>query len=452
MPEYLERLCGLLTVTGFDDLPDTVVHRAKEVIADTLGVIGAGSQEEEVKSLARQIAHAPGPATLIGDGRGADPMNAALINGTAGTFLELDEGNQFCRGHAAIHVVPAALAVAEENRLTGRDLILAIVLGYEVGARIGIACKLRMSMHPHGTWGTVAAAVGVGKLMGYDLSAMSTLINVSSSLGIATSRQTMLQGGTVRNVYSGVSNQMGLLAHKLVAAGFTGERDGLSTVFGQVVSDVFEPNEMVRELGGRYEIARNYFKIHACCRYNHSALDAMEEIAGRFDGGRIPVDRVASVDVRTYSLAAQLCNQEPDNMLAAKFSVPFALATYLIHGHAGVEAFRGQALQRREILDLAKRVTVTEDPQLTAMMPDRRPSRVTLTMDDGSTYQAETFVNRGDYEDPYSPGDLQAKFGALAEPVWGNRAAWELYDGVMRLDQIPAVNDLTAILRQKEAS
>jgi 2-methylcitrate dehydratase PrpD len=94
---------------------------------------------------------------------------------------------------------------------------------------------------------------------------------------------------------------------------------------------------------------------------------------------------------------------------------------------------------------------VTEDPRLTAMMPDRRPSRVTLTMNDGSTHEAETFVNRGDYEDPYSAEDLKAKFGALAEPVWGNRAAWELYDGVMRLDQIPAVNDLTAILRQKEA-
>ncbi len=451
MPEYLEHLCRFLTETGFDDLPENVVHRAKEVIADTLGVIGAGSQEEEVKSLTRQMAEAPGSATLVGDGRTVLPMNAALINGTAGTFLELDEGNQFCRGHAAIHVVPAALAAAEENRLSGKDLILAVVLGYEVGARIGIACKLRMSMHPHGTWGTVAAAVGVGTLMRYDRSAMNTLINVSSSLGLATSRQTMLQGGTVRNVYSGVSNQMGLLAHKLVTAGFTGERDGLSTVYGQVISDVFDPGEMIRDLGRRYEITRNYFKMHACCRYNHSALDGMGEIAGRFEGGRIPVDRVASVEVRTYSLAAQLCDQEPDNMLAAKFSVPFALATYLVHGHAGVEAFRGRALQRQEILDLAKRVTVTEDPQLTAMMPDRRPSRVTLTMNDGSTHEIETFVNRGDYEDPYSPGDLRAKFGTLAEPVWGNRAAWELYDAVMRLDQIPEVNDLTAVIRQKQA-
>ena len=81
--------------------------------------------------------------------------------------MELDEGNQFGRGHPAIHVFPAVLAMAEEGLFSGRDLILALVLGYEVGTRIGIAAKIRMSMHPHGTWGTVGAAVAVGKLTGY---------------------------------------------------------------------------------------------------------------------------------------------------------------------------------------------------------------------------------------------------------------------------------------------
>ncbi len=306
MPDYLDQLVSYVCRTKFNDLPDTVVLRAKEVLADTLSVIAAGAQEEEVKALTKRVVDSQSKpvASLVGPGTRTEPLKAALINGTAGTFLELDEGNQFGRGHPAIHVVPAALAVAEEGRRSGQDLLTALVLGYEIGTRIGIACKIRMSMHPHGTWGTVGAAVAVGKLMGYGEAAMKEMINVSSSLGLATSRKTMLEGGTVRNVYSGVSNFMGVLAHQLVQSGFTGEADGLKTVYGSVVSDTFSQEAMTDELGKRFEIARNYFKMHACCRYNHGTLDALEKILAKRP---LKADEVQSVDVETYSLAAQLC-------------------------------------------------------------------------------------------------------------------------------------------------
>ena len=117
----------------------------------------------------------------------------------------------------------------------------------------------------------------MGKLMGYGPDDFRRLINISSSLALATSRKTMLEGGTVRNIYSGVSNHMGILAHQLTASGFTGEADGLGTVYGSVISETFDRQAMTLELGERYEIARNYFKRHACCRYNHSTLDALEK-------------------------------------------------------------------------------------------------------------------------------------------------------------------------------
>ena len=133
--------------------------------------------------------------------------------------------------------------MAEARRLSGRQLLTALILGYEVSARIGIACKIRMSMHPHGSWGTVGAAVAVGKLLEYDRTAMREIINVSSSLTLATSRRTMLEGGLVRNTYSGVSGHMGILAHQLVAPDSTEKKTGLKTVFGSVVSETFEPTK-----------------------------------------------------------------------------------------------------------------------------------------------------------------------------------------------------------------
>jgi 2-methylcitrate dehydratase PrpD len=445
MPDYLDHIVSYVCRTNFKDLPHAVVLRAKEVLADILSVIAAGAQEGEVKALTRRLVDpkARPVASLIGPGTRTEPLKAALINGTAGTFLELDEGNQFGRGHPGIHVVPAAIAVAEEAHLSGQDLVTALVLGYEIGTRIGIACKIRMSMHPHGTWGTVGAAVAVGKLMGYTEAAMREMINVSSSLGLATSRRTMLEGGTVRNVYSGVSNFMGVLAHQLIQSGFTGEADGLRTVYGSVVSDTFDSEGMTDELGERFEIARNYFKMHACCRYNHGTLDALEKILAQRP---LKADEVESVDVETYSLAAQLCDRNPRNMLAAKFSIPFAVATLIVHGRTDVTCFTPEAVRNDAVQALAKKVEVKEDPKLTAMMPARRPSRIRVTLKSGEKLEAEVTMNKGDFEDPYGPADLEKKYFSLADPVWGHARAEQIHSQVMALEKVKDINQVTSLI------
>lgn len=452
MPDYLDTIISYICQNTFDDLSQGVILRAKEVLSDSLGVIAAGSQEEEVKGLISRIVRPGDPqmATLIGAGLKTESLKAGLINGTAGTFLELDEGNQFARGHPGIHIVPAVLAVAEEKRLSGKEVLNALVLGYEVGARIGIACKIRMSMHPHGTWGTVGAAVAVGKLLGYNERAMKEIINVSSSLSLSTSRKTMLEGGTVRNVYSGVSGLMGILAWHLVESGFTGERDGLSTVFGSVVSETFVLEKMTEKLGERFEIARNYFKRHACCRYNHATLDAINTITAKLPEGRIQPEDIAKVEVMTYSLAAQLCDQNPRNMLAGKFSIPFAVATSLVHGDTGISSFSEQAVNDPNIRALAQRVEVVEAPELTAMMPARRPSRVRITLKDGRELDAESFVNKGDLEDPYTSEELQEKYYGLTDPIWGHETAEKVHAKVMALEDVGDINEMTALMAPLE--
>ena len=448
MPDYLDAIISYICKNTFDDLSQDVILSAKEVLSDSLGVIAAGSREEEVKGLISRIVRPGDPqvATLIGAGLRTESLKAGLINGTAGTFLELDEGNQFARGHPGIHIVPAVLAVAEEKRLSGKEVLNALVLGYEVGARIGIACKIRMSMHPHGTWGTVGAAVAVGKLLGYNERAMKEIINVSSSLSLSTSRKTMLEGGTVRNVYSGVSGLMGILAWHLVESGFTGERDGLSTVFGSVVSETFVLEKMTEKLGERFEIARNYFKRHACCRYNHATLDAINTITAKLPEGRIQSEDIAKVEVMTYSLAAQLCDQNPRNMLAGKFSIPFAVATSIVHGDTGISSFNEQAVNDPNIRALAQRVEVVEAPELTAMMPARRPSRVRITLKDGRELDAESFVNKGDLEDPYTAEELQEKYYGLTDPVWGHETAEKVHAKVMALEDVGDINEMTALM------
>ncbi|WP_333669984.1 MmgE/PrpD family protein [Elioraea tepidiphila] len=445
---WLDRWSRFAAGLRFQDIPASVAAHARLVLLDTIGAIAAGAQEPEMVALTCRMAdlHGTGGVTtaVIG-GRTRLPLPvAAFLNGTAGTMLELDEGNQYCRGHPAIHVVPAALAAADRRGASGGDLIRALVLGYEIGARIGIASTLRVTMHPHGTWGTVGAAVAVASLAGVDAATMRETINVASTLGLATSRRTMLQGGTVRNTYAGVANELGLTAVELVGAGFVGEPDGVATVFGTVSADDFRPHEMTHELGSRWEIARNYFKRHAACRYTHGALDALGAILA--ETGPVAPDDVAALEVDTYVWAAQLDDPAPRNMLAAKFSLPFALATLIVNGNTAVASFRDPARLDAATRALAARVTVREDEAFTAALPALRPARVTLALRDGRRVQREVTTNRGDTEAPYPPEEVVAKFTELAAPTWGTDGAAVVRRAVETIDTMRDVRALTALL------
>jgi 2-methylcitrate dehydratase PrpD len=227
----------------------------------------------------------------------------------------------------------------------------------------------------------------------------------------------MLEGGLVRNTYAGLSNHNGVLALTLAECGFSGERDGPGSLLGAIVSERFDRDAVTRGLGSEWHLMQNYFKLHSCCRYNHGALDALDRIAGTQP---LPSpEEIESIAVHSYHLAAELDDPAPRNTLAAKFSVPFALATRIIHGHSRLAAFTWDAVRDARILALAQRIRIEEDPSMSARLPAERPARVTLRLRDGRTLEAEVGVNRGDDAAPYSRDELRSKFMDLCGRVWG---------------------------------
>lgn len=441
--DWLEAWSAFASGLTLVDIPEPVVTHAKLVLLDTIGAMAAGSEEAEIKALNARPGR-DGPCAAVGGGfRNAE--TAALINGTAGTMLEIDEGNQYARGHPGIQVIPAALATAVCEGRSGAELLTAIILGYEFGARIGMASVLEPAMHPHGTWGAPAAALSVAKLKGLDPEGLASTVNIGSSLSLATSRRTMIEGATVRNAYTGFANSMGVMAAELQAAGLTGETDGIATVFGTVSAKDFSPQVMLEQLGTRWEIARNYFKRHAACRYTHSALDALDII--RQSAGRplVPVE-IEAIEVDTYIWAAQLDRAKPDNMLAAKFSLPFALATAIKAGGTTLAAFREPNLSDPENFDLSRRVIVREDTGMTAQLPDKRPSQVKIRFADGAVLEAGTLTNRGDAESPYSADEVCEKYVEVATPVFGGVRAQEIKNSVLTINEASDVLALNAML------
>ena len=329
-----------------ETLGPEVIDRAQWVIADSIPVIAAGMQMPEMKALvANHLKGSPrGDAWVFGAGARALPIDAALLNGTAGTWLELDEGNLFAKGHPGIQVVPAAVAAAQELGAKGSDLLVAVALGYEVSSRIHRAADVKLAVHPHGTYGVIGAALAVGKLRGFDTGRMLELINVSATMGMTTSRQTLLDGATVRNIYTGHSAYMGTMAARLVECGFTGEVDSVAAIYGKILSDTFDPARVVRDLGSEWLITKSYFKLHPTGRYVHSAIDALEDLLAKVPGGRLDPAEIASLDVRAYMLAAMLQEKSVQTSFGARFSVPFALASIIVHGRSGLESFDDAAV------------------------------------------------------------------------------------------------------------
>jgi 2-methylcitrate dehydratase PrpD len=442
VPPWLQRFARLARGLRHDDLPEETLARTRLVLLDSVGAIIAGRAEPEVAGTARRLGKPSGAGR-----KGLSPLMAAFMDGMSGTTLEIDEGNQYARGHPAIHVVPAVLAMGRLRKVTGREAVVATVLGYEIGARIGIASKLKVTMHPHGVWGTVGAAVACARLDKAKTDEIVQAVNIAANFGLTTSRKTMLEGASVRNTYAGFSNMLGLMAWQMAKAGVTGERDGVGSVYDGIAADGFDSREMSAELGSRWEIARNYFKRHAACRYTHGALDALHVILGRI-GRPITVADVAAIRVETYVWAAQLDHPEPQTMLAAKFSLPFALATTIAHGAATLDAFRDAARADAAIRALAARVTVDEDPALTARLPGVRPARVTLTLTDGQSFTHEVLTNRGDTEDPYPADEVIAKFREVATPVVGEARAADIEKAILSID---GAADLRPLIRMIQA-
>ena len=438
-PKYLTTLAQFAAGTQLSGISEAARTRARWVIADSIPVIAAGMQEPEMKAFVTcQLASAaPGNAWVIGAGKRAGLLDAALLNGTAGTWLELDEGNLFAKGHPGIQVVPAAVALAQESGSSGGELVRAVALGYEVSARITRAAQMRLAFHPHGTYGVIGAAIAAAVLKRFNAAQMLELLNCASTMGMATSRQTLLDGATVRNIFTGHSGFMGLTAARLVECGFTGEIDSVGNVYGKgVYSDKFDPDLAVAGLGTDWLITQSYFKLHPIGRYGHSAVDALEDLLAKVPDGRLPIDAIERIEVRAYMLAASLAGKNIVSSFGARFSVPFALASILYHGRSGLKSFDDTAVANREVQALVQRVDLQEDKAFTARFPKEQPVTVRIVMRDGTAHEGNCVITKGEAAKPHTEAELTGKFFELGEPVWGRPVTQKLYDGLMKLEGI----------------
>ena len=444
--DYLDRIAAFAAGLTYADLPAAVVERAHTLLLDGIAVMLAGAQEPRVASLAAVLKKrgSQGLSLFTTDGTRGDAADAALVNATASCAHVLDEGHKYARGHVGTYVLPAVLAVAEERQVTCTELITALVVGYEIAARLGMACRVHESMHPSGTWGTIGAAAATARLMGFDAPRIRMAMNVAAPLTLATSWQAATEGATVRDLYSGQGAATSVMAPRLVEASFTGSHDDVSHVLGRVVSKNFDQQTAADELGIRWEVLRNYFKIHACCRNFQSGIDAALELRKRHG---LTSEDIVAVRADTFAVPARdNAETKPANVLAAKESFPVSLALTLRHGRCDQSVFTEHNVADAEIARLSAAATVVCDAELDARTPEERPSRITLTLRDGRSVSAYWPVALGDPSRPLAPEELEAKFDQAVGATLGAVRATAIKNAVRGMSSQDPLAGLSRLL------
>ncbi len=425
MAGQIEELAAFVAATKWEDVPSSVQHHTKLVLLDTLGVILAGGERPEVQQLRERLGSGSGATVYASGWPSHDPRTAALLNGIAGRSIELCEGLRFVSGQAAMQVLPGVLAVGEQARSTGRDMLTALLLGYDVAARLAGGFTPRPLAHQNGQVSLLAAAAAGARLRGLDAAGISRAMRIATTLLLTPSYTNAVAGATALNVAGGMSGFAAALAPELALAGFEAQVDAIEQALGQLVGGAFTPEGLLDDLGSTWHITRNYFRVYACCNPIHPALDCLQQVLAELQPRPEEIDRI---DITTYRFAAVMRNTDPPNFFASKYSLPHAAAAMVVRGHAGHSALDDAAVHDPVIVALRHRVTVAEDPAMSEVAPRLRPARVTVVLTDGRSATHACDSHRGDFLQPFAETELRDKFRELAGTVLTP-------DGVMLVEQ-----------------
>ena len=283
-------------------------------------------------------------------------------------------------------------------------------------------------------------------LLIYGMATRQPSLTVLATLLLLTPSYTnAVAGATALNVAGGMSGYAGALAPELALAGFEAQEDAVEEALGQMVGGGFAPDGVLDALGERWEITRNYFRLYACCNPIHPALDCLAAALAEL---RPHPDEVERIEVATYRFASVMRNPDPPNYFASKYSLPHAAAAMVVRGGAGFSHLDDSALADPVIRALRRRVQISEDPAMSALVPRLRPARVTVTLSDGRQATHSRDSHRGDFNERFSEAEIRAKFRELAGTVLTPDGAAEVERAVDRIEEWAGIFELTDLLRR----
>ncbi len=441
------------------DMDDRLVERASDFLLDTVAAIVYGAEQPWAQAA---IAHAlatggDGSSTVIGNGARTTPAMAAFANGAAAHAFELDDVHEEAISHPGAVVVPAALALAEELGRPGRELLEAIVVGYEAMGRAGIAVGPASHMlggfHPTSMSGVFGAAAACGRLLGFDGVQMNHALGIAASLASGT-MEFAASGGMAKRIHAARAAEGGLTAALLADRGFEGAADGLAGTYGFCRIFTAEPRVelLTAELGDRWMCDEITVKPYAACSDIHPMIQAAQALAVEFGLREEPetvLDRIERIEAFGPTKAATQNSMDGTvSVMAAQYSAEWNIAAAILADPGDPATYTPGRIDDPAIAKLqSKVVSVDAAPEYDATYAWKMGGRVCATLADGTTAEREVHGQKGSMHDPLTAAELDAKF----EMLTAGRAAPDLGE-VIRSVADGSLDRLTAALGSEDLS
>ena len=440
-----------------DECPLPVTAQAKRCIIETLGCALAGAKTSLAQAAVRSVKRQGegGCATVIGLGFRAAPDRAAFVNGISANALDYD-GGIMRQGHYGPTAVPSALAAGEMVSASGRQLLEAVIVAYEIVSRIGRAIRasepqsrLVSGYGPHQGFASVAA---VGRLLSLTVDQMVHAFGIYGAFApVPSAKQWNWNNRPLSWTKDMVAwpSMAGISAALLAESGFLGPRaifEGENGFFRMAGSDQYAPEILVAGLGEQFNILRVYFKPYPCCRWNHAALDGVGQILQRRGWGEA---EVKSVEVGVAGeVLSDLNDHAPHNLVDAEFSMPFAVALLLLGMTPGPRWHDPALIDSPRVRETMRKVTLRLDADMERLFTDKRTAGAVVRVQgvDETVEVVRVDSPRGSEDLPMTDTELVAKFRVLAAESTKERSAGRIIQLLNDLEHVQDISELGQLL------
>lgn len=445
-------LSGFAANIKWSDLPDDVRDGARLALLDHLACAAGGVATDWGERARRATLRWPenGHATVLGEYEQHSPPTAAFLNGHYGNMLDFDD-TLHDLGHPGTCIIPAALAVAEQEDRSFEELLAAIVAGYEVGGRFAVATRPDdawfQELFPT-SWHGIGPAVAAARLLGLDDEGIRAAIGIAAELVPASTPLTRETTYAFKSGKMGNYAATGVRAAYAAAEGLHGKRHALdpaSRYWMSFGSNRIDSTLALDSLGERYVVQALSFKPFPSCRFTQSAIEAVLELRSTL--GALPSESVRRIRVRTFTRALQLDEPAPTSAAHGPFCFPYLIAVAWL-GVPQTEWYTATTRSSREVADLAQRVHLEADPTLDALVDQSGvlPTRVGVELDDGRTSTKEVPHPLGSPERPLTKQQIEDKFSLFMTPLLGPAQASHVLRSARTANLAP-IRAFTQLLR-----
>lgn len=420
-------------------LPEEVRQQARRCLLDLLACAVAGTSTrvaEVMRRFALRMGGAPDALVLGTEQRLPLPW-AVLTNAFATSALDADDGYRLVKGHPGAFVFPAALAGAQMAGASGRQFLEALIVGYEIGMRAGLASHAHYPYyHGSGSWGGLGACAAAGRLLKTEPEVLTHALGIAGYHGAITPMMRGIHVPAMVKDGIGWGAMTGVTALLMAEEGFTGTPSLL-------VEPAAAP--LLETLGRDFRILNLYFKRYACCRWAQPAIRGALALSQKHD--MVP-SAITRVIVRTFAEATRLAFPHPRTSEEAQFSLPYPVAAALVLGRFGPSEVRDDNLTNATVLDLASRVEMVGEPRFQEQFPAKALADVELVTVDGRRLRSGPVQAVGDPDDPLPECELEAKFIEFCSPILPPEDVRCLRELALSCDDLPTLEPLLDVLRR----